>query len=91
MTDLQTVLAHNPDCPVRQIGDGLVIMAPEGETTHSLEDIGAFIWSQIDGSQTLEGILEAIVSNYEVEKETAQADLLAFVQQMIDAKLLLPA
>jgi hypothetical protein len=89
MTDLTAVLAHNPECPVRQIGDGLVIMAPQGETTHSLEEIGAFIWSQIDGQKDLSVVLDAVVSAYEVDRDTAQADLLAFVGQMVEAGLLI--
>lgn len=89
MADLSTVYTQNAACPVRRIGDGLVIMAPQGETTHSLEDLGAFIWDQIDGSRDLRAILAAVLENYEVDQDTAQADLLAFTGQMLEAGLLL--
>lgn len=89
MADLNTVLSHNPACPVRRIGEGLVIMAPQGETTHSLEDLGAFIWDQIDGSRDLNAVLAAVLDSYEVDPETAQTDLLDFTNQMLEAGLLL--
>ena len=89
MLALNAVPRHNPGCPVREIGDGLVIMAPQGDTTHSLEDLGAFIWKEIDGVKTLSAILEAILDNYDVDNPTAEADLLQFTEQMIEAKLLL--
>ncbi len=83
------VFTQNSQCPVRSIGDGLVIMAPSGDTTHSLEDIGAFIWNQIDGKRTLQDILEAILSVYDVEEDTAKDDLSNFISQMLDSGLIL--
>lgn len=89
MNALQTLFIHNPDCPVREIGDGLVIMAPQGDTTHSLDGIGAFIWNEIDGTKDLTAILEAILANYDVDRETAQADLIQFTDEMVAAELLI--
>lgn len=89
MNALKTLLIHNPACPVRQIGDGLVIMAAQGEATHSLDGIGAFIWNEMDGSKDLAAILDAILANYDVDRATAEADLLQFTKEMIDAELLI--
>ncbi len=86
--NLESIFIQNSQCPVRPIGDGLVIMAPNGYTTHSLEDLGAFIWNQIDGQKSLRMILEAILTEYDVERETAQADLVSFVSQMQSAELI---
>ncbi len=87
--NLDSVFTQNSECPVRSIGDGLVIMAPNGETTHSLEDIGAFIWNQIDGQNNLQQILDAILSDYEIDQSTAQEDLHSFINQMKAAGLIL--
>lgn len=84
-----TIYTKNSQCPVRNIGDGLVIMAPSGTTTHSLEDLGAFIWNQIDGQRDLQSILTAILDEYEVPEDTARADLAAFISQMLEAQLIL--
>jgi len=88
MLEMNAVLAHNEDCPVRQIGDGLVIMAAEGETTHSLDEIGGFIWNLLDGQLDLAAILDVILDEYEVAAEVAQPDLLDFANQMLEAGLL---
>jgi len=87
--DFRTIYKHNPECPVREIGSGLVIMAPAGETTHALEDLGVFIWNQIDGAKDLEGVLAAIVAEYEVDEGTARNDLQGFVAQLEEAGLVL--
>jgi hypothetical protein len=91
MISLETVLKPNPACPVREIGDGLVIMAPEGESTHSLDGIGAFIWTQIDGAKDLSMVLDVLLDEYDVEREVAEPDLVQFVTELADAQLLLTA
>ena len=79
--------ARNENCPVREIGGGLVIMAPKGNVTHSLEDIGAFIWQQLDGQKSLAMVLEAIMGEYTVERDVAEADLQAFVSELLAAEI----
>ena len=87
--NFDSVYTQNHKCPVRNIGDGLVIMAPSGDTTHSLEDIGAFIWNQLDGKRTLKDVLDAILTDYDIDEETAQEDLTSFIAQMQTAGLIL--
>lgn len=88
MVDLNTIVAQNESCPVREIGNGLVILAPDGDLTHSLEGLGAFIWQQMDGKQPLAKILAAILDNFDVEEETARKDLLDFVGRLLDSELI---
>ena len=85
---LTTVLARNDNCPVREIGDGLVIMAPDGDVTHSLEDIGAFIWQQLDGKADLNTILDAITVEYDVDRAVAEADLQGFISELVAANII---
>ena len=87
--NFDSVFSQNSKCPVRTIGDGLVIMAPSGDTTHSLEDIGAFIWTQLDGQKTLQDVLAAILDSYDIDNDTAREDLASFITQMLDAGLIL--
>lgn len=90
MMDMKTILAHNEDCPVRAIGKGLVIESPEAKETHSIEDIGAFIWNKIDGKNDLGTILDEILQEYEVAASTATEDLNTFITQLMEAGLVLP-
>lgn len=90
MMDMKTILTHNKECPVRSVGSGLVIVSPEGNETHSIEDIGAFIWDRIDGQKALDDILGDILSEYEVAETTAAQDLQIFITQLMEAGLVLP-
>jgi hypothetical protein len=62
---LSAILVPNENCPVREVGTGLVIMAPAGTATHSLDEVGAFIWRQCDGRHTLAQVVEALIAAYE--------------------------
>ncbi len=85
---MTSVLARNEDCPVREIGDGLVIMAPSGDLTHSLEDIGAFIWNRLDGKADMGTVLSAITVEYDVDTSVAEADLQTFVNELLAANII---
>ena len=90
MVDMKTILTHNEKCSVRPIGNGLVIVGPEDSETHSIEDIGAFIWNQIDGHKDVGDILDDILQEYVVTATTASQDLQSFISQLMEAELVLP-
>ncbi len=87
--DLDIIYAQNSQCPVRSIGDSLIIMAPSGDTTHSLEDIGAFIWNQLDGQRNLHQVLDVVLADYDTDAATAREDLTQFITQMDSAGIIL--
>lgn len=89
--DKDTILAINENCPVREVGPGLVIMAPAGTATHSLDEVGAFIWRLIDGRRSFGQVVDELVATYDVEPVRAVADVQDFVTQLLDADLVRPA
>lgn len=89
--DMDTILVPNKACPVREVGTGLVIMAATGTATHSLDEVGAFIWGQFDGRRTLGQVVEALVAEYDVAPGQASEDVRAFLAQLIEADLILTA
>ncbi len=89
--DLSSVLAPNEHCPVREVGSGLVLMAAEGTSTHSLDEIGAFIWRQFDGRRNLAEVVDALIAEYDVDQKQATEDVQAFVAQLLEAGLVLTA
>lgn len=85
--ELSAILVPNENCPVREVGSGLVIMAPAGTATHSLDEVGAFIWRQCDGHRTLAQVVEALIAAYEVEPDQAAGDVQSFLEQLVEADL----
>jgi len=82
------IFARNDSCPTRDIGDGVVIMAPDGSVTHSLDELSAFIWRHLDGQTDLAAISQAIVETYEVEPAAATDDLAEFLASLLQAQVI---
>jgi len=48
----------------------------------NLNEVGHFIWNEIQEEATVESLADKIVSEYEVESEVALEDLKAFLQDL---------
>ena len=49
---------------------------------YNLNATGAFIWQQLDGSQPLRAIADAVAQEFDVSVEQAQSDLQDFIDQL---------
>ena len=52
------------------------------ESIYTLDEVGAFIWELIDSQKTVGDVKAAILNEYEIAPEEAEADLLEFLQQL---------
>lgn len=70
---------------VRQVG-GESVVVPVGEMSKkfhgmiNLNETGAFLWEFFTAEHTVEEGVNALLGEYEVEKEIAQADVEQFVK-----------
>ncbi|MFT5233103.1 MAG: hypothetical protein ACI9UK_000912 [Candidatus Krumholzibacteriia bacterium] len=85
MTDV-----YRPDekCPVRALDGGMVVMAPGGNQAHTLDELGTFIWQQLNGERDLDEIVKNICKEYEVSQDVAEGDLQEFVTEMAAAQII---
>ena len=78
----------NDDFCVRKLGNETIFLAEDGSNIHTVDEVGTFIWEQIDGKISLQEILERIIVEYEVDEERARDDLGRFVAQLAETKLI---
>lgn len=78
---------------LKNIADTFVVV-PLGTNTVSfrsiisLNETGAFLWSQLENEITKEQLLEAMLKEYDIDEATATADIEAFVEKLTEAGLL---
>ena len=82
-------MTRNSDFIKRKIGTQFVIVATGVATKKfngmiSVNATGGFIWDQLEHEITLDALVEAIVAEYEIDRETAKADATAFVQKLME-------
>jgi phosphatidylserine decarboxylase len=88
MSTYARIPVRNPAYGARAVDDETVFLSPAGDEIHSLDEVGTFIWQQIDGRRSVADILAALVAEYEVEENEARADLAAFVEELAGRKLI---
>ncbi len=92
MTGLEKVYEKNEDVVFRQIVDEVILVPVRNKVAdlnciYTLNEVGAFIWSQIDGKKSLAKISELLVNSFSVSKDTAQEEVSAFTGQLESKKL----
>ena len=87
MADLKSVPSKSPSIVTRKTGNEYVLVPvanniADMNSVYTLNETGAFIWELIDGERNVEDLIEAMISEYNIERETAMADVLSFIDNM---------
>ena len=73
---------------------GDTFLVPVGKAVYDsngmffLTKVGAFIWDLLPDALSQEEIVAAVLSQYEVDEATAQADVAAFLKKLTDMEIL---
>ena len=54
----------------------------------NLNEVGAFLWRQLESETTFENVLSSMLAEYEVDEAVAKADLQRFVKELEYAGLI---
>ena len=86
--DLDTRLSIPPQVMSRLVGDETVLLDLESGIYFGLDGVGKRIWESISDGLTLGQIAAVIKSEYEVEEDQAQGDVIEFVRDLVERGLL---
>jgi methyltransferase-like protein len=87
MTGLKSIPSHSPSVVTRKTGNEYVLVPvtnniADMNSVYTLNETGAFVWEHIDGKNSVEDLIEAVVNEYETDKETATKDVLSLLADM---------
>ena len=72
----------------RQMGDEMVLLDLESGLYFGVDGVGQRIWETFAEGRNLEEAVAVVVAEYEVDQVQAQADVIAFVSDLVDRGLL---
>ena len=87
-------MKRNTDFMLRDIA-GEVILVPTGAATQqfngmiTLNEVAAFIWKNLYESESREILVDKIMDEFEVDRETATRDVIGFVSALYERGLVL--
>lgn len=78
---------------LREVAGNYIVVAvgdavKEFNAVINLNEISALLWKRLAEGATEEQLVDALLSEYEVEKETAQKDVKIFIEKLTEAKLI---
>ena len=78
---------------LREVAKNYVVVAV-GEASKefngiiNLNETGAFLWKQLIDDNTVDGVVAALLNEYDVSEETAKKDVELFINKLKEAKIL---
>ena len=86
---LDTRIAKNSDLVIDRVLDSeaLLIHLSSGDY-FSLDSVGTRIWESIDGSKTVQDLVDLILEEYNVDRDQAVTDVVELVSKLADEGLI---
>jgi hypothetical protein len=87
MTELKSVPMRSPSVVTRKTGNEYVLVPvtnniADMNSVYTLNETGAFLWELIDGENTIEDMIEALIREYDIDEQTATNDVFKFINEM---------
>jgi len=79
------VFRPRPDVRFRVVGDEAVVVRQEEAEVIALNDVGASILALLDSRRSVGEVLDALVEEYDVDRESLSSDLTRFLSELRDA------
>ena len=75
---------------LREIADNYVVIPVESKVVDfssmiMLNEVSAFLWLQLLEDKSENDLLKAVLSEYDVDKETAASDIKVFINELVAA------
>jgi len=87
------VFQRNDKIVSREIAGELFLVPVSGNLANmqrmfSLTSVASYIWQQMDGKHSLGEIRDALIEQYDIDKNRADEDILEFTAGLLDAGLI---
>ena len=77
------VVARNDDLMSARVGSEVVMLHLERNAYYDLDAIGAVIWERLATPSSVGPLIDSLVEQYAVDRETCARDVLAFLAEAL--------
>ena len=71
-----------------RVGDEIVLLDLDSGTYFGLDSVGSRVWDLITGNVTIGEAIDAMLEEYEVEREVLERDVLQLMNELEEKKLI---
>jgi len=84
----ETVISQIEEIVASDIDGETVMMSIENGKYYGLDDIGSRIWELIEQPIKVSDLIDALLERFDVDRETCERDVLKFLNELNDDKIL---
>ncbi|MFC1658659.1 PqqD family protein [Candidatus Omnitrophota bacterium] len=88
MLNQEARIIKNDKVPWRIIEDEAILVDVRKGNVIQLNEVGAFIWNQIDGIQKICQIVDSICDSFQIDRETAKQDAVEFLSELLKRQII---
>lgn len=71
-----------------RVGDEVVLLDLDSGTYFGLDAVGGRLWDLISGTATIGEAIDAMLDEYEVERDVLERDVMKLVEELAEKKLI---
>ena len=84
----QTILKRNKEILSTEMDGETVMMSVENSEYYSLSPVGTKIWELLENDLSFEQLINLLMEEFDVDKQTCQNDTKEFLEELIDKGLI---
>ncbi len=85
--DINARIARNEEIVSSDMDDEIVMMSIEQGEYYGINAVGSRIWELLEQPRTAAGLCDILLEEYDVPAEECRRDVLAFIEQLFEKKL----
>lgn len=89
MISVNDKVIRNPKVAFRVIDGEAILLTPHNSMIHTFNSMGTAIWNLLDKENTISELVSAIRDEYEVNLKEVEQDILEFIEQLYQRKMVL--
>jgi len=78
----KTTVVQSPQVAYRDIAGRTILLKAPLSTLHTLNRVGDFLWHEVEKPRTIGDLAEAVCGRFEVSREEAERDVVAFIEKL---------
>lgn len=87
----QSAVVRRPNLIAERVLDETVVLDPEADVYVRLNSSGGWMWEQLEQPRSVDGLARELAARYGLEEHRAKADVTAFVDGLLERRLVEPA
>ena len=80
-------VSASPHQEFTTLGNESVVLELQGSTYFGINDVGTTVWKFLQQPRQVTEVINHIVEHYEVSADLAEAEILSFLQELVDKGL----